>query len=75
MTTSTNLKIAALYVACFERAPDKQGLEFWNQVAIDSGLTDEALMIQMAEGFARALKSAEVEAWFAGVERSSSRST
>ena len=45
-------KIAALYVAFFQRAPDLDGLVFWKTVALSSGLSDAALMRQMAGGFA-----------------------
>ena len=51
MTTSTDQKIAALYIAAFNRAPDLDGLNFWRQVAIDSGLSDMDLMKLMSSGF------------------------
>ncbi len=46
------LAIAVSYVGFFDRAPDFNGLEFWTQVAENSGLSDQLLMRQLADGFA-----------------------
>lgn len=51
MATTTE-KIAALYVAYFYRAPDANGLAFWNEAATASGLSDLELMDDISAGFA-----------------------
>jgi hypothetical protein len=52
MTVSVDQTIAAAYVAFFGRAPDQQGLQFWQNAAQSSGLSGEALMENLAAGFA-----------------------
>ncbi len=49
---TTRVSIAAMYVAFFERAPDDDGLTFWEVDAAQSGLSAGALMRKLATGFA-----------------------
>ncbi|MGF6613081.1 hypothetical protein OKW45_008069 [Paraburkholderia sp. WSM4175] len=52
MTVSVDQTIAACYVAFFGRSPDQQGLQYWEQVAQNSGLSGIALTESIAAGFA-----------------------
>jgi hypothetical protein len=51
VTITTDTKIAATYVAFFDRAPDFEGLNFWRNAAQAGGLSDLELMKQLAAGF------------------------
>ena len=52
MSVPTEQLIAATYVAFFERAPDAEGLAFWQQEAVSSGFNDLELSKFIASGFA-----------------------
>jgi len=53
MSVSTDQKIAASYVAFFNRAPEQGGLDFWRAEAASSGLSDLDLMKELAAGFSQ----------------------
>ncbi|NMG16355.1 beta strand repeat-containing protein [Aromatoleum bremense] len=53
MAVTTQQQIAAAYVAFFNRAPDLDGLNFWETEAANSGLNDLELMRDIAAGFAQ----------------------
>ncbi len=53
MAVTTQQQIAAAYVAFFNRAPDLDGLNFWETEASNSGLNDLELMRDIAAGFAQ----------------------
>jgi len=49
--TPIDQTIAACYIAFFGRSPDQQGLQFWQNGANTSGLSELALAANIAQGF------------------------
>lgn len=53
MSATLRQKIAALYVGYFNRAPDAQGLSYWQQQAASSQGSDFDLLKQISSGFSQ----------------------
>ncbi|MCU0764730.1 MAG: DUF4214 domain-containing protein [Burkholderiaceae bacterium] len=51
--STTQQKIASLYIGFFERAPEQSGFNYWLGVAQSSGMSGLDLMKTIAAGFAK----------------------